>query len=59
MDRDAVIEGFAIGVSAYADIYFVSRRSREAAINGGGALWLSAGLRLVGFLLFLKRDVKS
>lgn len=24
----------------------------------GGALWLSAGLRLVGFLLFLKRDVR-
>ena len=23
----------------------------------GGALWLSAGLRLIGFLLFLKRDV--
>ncbi len=27
-------------------------------IGLGGALWLSAGLRLVGFLLFLKRDVK-
>ena len=24
----------------------------------GGALWLSAGLRLLGFLLFLRRDVK-
>jgi len=28
-------------------------------IGLGGALWLSAGLRLVGFLLFLKRDVKK
>lgn len=27
-------------------------------IGLGGALWLSAGLRLVGFLLFLRRDVK-
>ena len=27
-------------------------------IGLGGALWLSAGLRLVGFLLFLKRDVR-
>ncbi len=27
-------------------------------IGLGGALWLSAGLRLAGFLLFLKRDVK-
>jgi Na+/melibiose symporter-like transporter len=26
-------------------------------IGLGGALWLSAGLRLVGFLLFLKKDV--
>lgn len=26
-------------------------------IGLGGALWLSAGLRLVGFLLFLRRDV--
>jgi MFS family permease len=24
----------------------------------GGALWLSAGLRLIGFFLFLKRDIK-
>lgn len=28
-------------------------------IGLGGALWLSAGLRLFGFLLFLRRDVKS
>lgn len=28
-------------------------------IGLGGALWLSAGLRLVGFLLFLRRDVKA
>jgi len=28
-------------------------------IGLGGALWLSAGLRLIGFLLFLKRDVVS
>ena len=28
-------------------------------IGLSGALWLSAGLRLVGFLLFLKRDVKN
>ncbi len=28
-------------------------------IGLGGALWLSAGLRLLGFLLFLKRDVKQ
>ena len=27
-------------------------------IGLGGALWVSAGLRLLGFLLFLKRDVK-
>ncbi|HEX5809065.1 MAG TPA: MFS transporter, partial [Anaerolineales bacterium] len=27
-------------------------------IGLGGALWLSAGLRLFGFLLFLRRDVK-
>ena len=27
-------------------------------IGLGGALWLSAGLRLLGFLLFLRRDVK-
>lgn len=27
-------------------------------IGLGGALWLSAGLRLVGFLLFLRRDVR-
>jgi MFS family permease len=27
-------------------------------IGLGGALWLSAGLRLFGFLLFLKKDVK-
>ena len=27
-------------------------------ISLGGALWLSAGLRLLGFLLFLKRDKK-
>lgn len=27
-------------------------------IGLGGALWLSAGLRLIGFLLFLRRDVK-
>ena len=27
-------------------------------IGLGGALWVSAGLRLVGFLLFLRRDVK-
>ncbi len=27
-------------------------------IGLGGALWLSAGLRLIGFLLFLKRDIK-
>ncbi len=27
-------------------------------IGLGGALWLSAGLRLVGFLLFLKKDVR-
>lgn len=27
-------------------------------IGLGGALWLSAGLRFIGFLLFLKRDVK-
>jgi len=25
-------------------------------IGLGGALWLSAGMRLVGFLLFLKKD---
>lgn len=28
-------------------------------IGLGGALWLSAALRLVGFLLFLKKDVRS
>ncbi len=28
-------------------------------IGLGGALWLSAGLRLLGFLLFLKKDVAS
>lgn len=28
-------------------------------IGLGGALWLSAGLRLFGFLLFLRRDVKQ
>jgi MFS family permease len=28
-------------------------------IGLGGALWLSAGLRLFGFLLFLRRDVKA
>ena len=27
-------------------------------IGLGGALWVSAGLRLLGFLLFLKKDVK-
>ena len=27
-------------------------------IGLGGALWLSAGLRLIGFLLFLKKDVR-
>ena len=27
-------------------------------IGLGGALWLSAGLRLIGFLLFLRRDLK-
>lgn len=27
-------------------------------IGLGGALWLSAGLRLIGFFLFLRRDVK-
>ena len=27
-------------------------------IGLGGALWLSAGLRLVGFLLFLKKDIR-
>jgi len=27
-------------------------------IDLAGALWLSAGLRLFGFLLFLRRDVK-
>src|SRR5215208_1692514 len=27
-------------------------------IGLGGALWLSAGLRLIGFLLFLRRDMK-
>jgi MFS family permease len=27
-------------------------------IGLGGALWMSAGLRLVGFLLFLKKDVR-
>jgi len=27
-------------------------------IGLGGALWLSAGLRLLGFLLFLKKDIK-
>jgi MFS family permease len=28
-------------------------------IGLGGALWVSAGLRLLGFLLFLKKDVKG
>lgn len=28
-------------------------------IGLGGALWVSAGLRLLGFLLFLRRDVKA
>ncbi|HLA06946.1 MAG TPA: MFS transporter [Anaerolineales bacterium] len=28
-------------------------------IGLGGALWLSAGLRLIGFLLFLKKDARS
>lgn len=28
-------------------------------IGLGGALWVSAGLRLVGFLLFLKKDVRQ
>lgn len=28
-------------------------------IGLGGALWLSAGLRLVGFLLFLRKDTRS
>lgn len=28
-------------------------------IGLGGALWLSAGLRLLGFLLFLKKDARS
>ncbi|MFT3896060.1 MAG: MFS transporter [Anaerolineales bacterium] len=28
-------------------------------IGLGGALWLSAGLRLIGFLLFLKKDVRT
>lgn len=27
-------------------------------IGLGGALWLSAGLRLIGFLLFLKKDIR-
>jgi hypothetical protein len=27
-------------------------------IGLGGALWVSAGLRLLGFLLFLKKDVR-
>jgi hypothetical protein len=28
-------------------------------IGLSGALWLSAGLRLVGFVLFLKKDVRK